>query len=165
MSKITPCLWYDGAAEEAARFYVSLLSGSKIDRVVRAPSDNPSGVEGSTLLVEFTLAGTEFVALNGGPLFKFTEAASFQIETADQAETDRLWDALIADGGAPSNCGWLKDRWGLSWQILPRRLRELLTAPDPDAARRASQAMLKMHRIDIAALEAAAQGRGQGADA
>lgn len=157
MAKITPCLWYDGAAEEAARFYVTLLPDSRVERVVQAPSDNPSNLEGSTLMVEFTLAGMRFVGLNGGPQFPFTEAVSFQIETEDQAETDRLSDALIADGGAQGNCGWLKDRWGVSWQIIPRRLPELLASPDRNAARRVSLAMLQMHRIDINALEAAAR--------
>lgn len=157
MSKITPCLWYDGTAEEAARFYTTLLPDSRIDTIVPAPSDNPSGPEGAVLVVEFTLAGMHFIGLNGGPQFPFTEAVSFQIATEDQAETDRLSDALIADGGAQSNCGWLKDRWGMNWQIVPRRLGELMASPDPDTARRVSQAMLKMHRIDIAALEAAAR--------
>lgn len=163
MSRITPCLWYDGTAEEAARFYTTLLPDSRIDRVVKAPSDNPSMPEGAVMLVEFTLAGMKFTGLNGGPQFPFTEAVSFQIETEDQAETDRLSDALIADGGSQGPCGWLKDRWGMSWQIVPRRLGELMTAADPDAARRVSLAMLHMYRIDIAALEAAA--RGEGADA
>ena len=108
------------------------------------------------MMVEFTLAGMKFVGLNGGPQFPFTEAVSFQIETADQAETDRLSGALVANGGEQGNCGWLKDRWGVSWQVLPRRLPELLSSSDPNVARRVSQAMLKMHRIDIAALEAAA---------
>ncbi|MET0240486.1 MAG: VOC family protein [Sphingobium sp.] len=163
MAKITPCLWYDGAAEEAATLYTSLLPDSRIDRVVRAPSDNPSNKEGDPFLVEFTLSGMPFMALNGGPQFAFTEAVSFQIETQDQAETDRLSDALIGDTGAQSNCGWLKDRWGLSWQVTPRRLTELVTDPDPDVARRVSQAMLTMHRIDIAAIEAAAAGETPGA--
>jgi 2-polyprenyl-6-hydroxyphenyl methylase/3-demethylubiquinone-9 3-methyltransferase len=158
MSKITPCLWYDGTAEEAARFYTSLLPDSRIDNVVRAPLDNPSTKEGAVLVVEFTLAGMPFIGLNGGPQFKFTEAVSFQIHTEDQAETDRLWDALTANGGQESNCGWLKDRWGMSWQITPKRLLQLMASPDHDAARRASQAMLKMHKIDIAAIEAAAKG-------
>lgn len=157
MSKITPCLWYDGTAEDAARFYVTLLPDSRIDRIVQAPSENPSGPEGATLVVEFTLAGTKFVGLNGGPQFPFSEAISFQIEAEDQAETDRLSEALITGGGSQGNCGWLKDRWGMSWQIIPRRLSELLASPDRNVARRVSQAMLKMQRIDIAALEAAAR--------
>lgn len=158
MSKITPCLWYDGTAEEAATLYTALLPDSRIDSIVRAPSDNPSMKEGAVLVVEFTLAGMKFVGLNGGPQFPFTEAVSFQIATADQAETDRLSDALIAGGGSQSNCGWLKDRWGMNWQITPSRLTELIASPDRDVARRVSKAMLTMHRIDIAAIEAAAAG-------
>ncbi len=158
MGKITPCLWCDGTAEEAATLYTSLLPDSRIDRIVRAPSDNPSGAEGAVLVVEFTLAGTRMMGLNGGPDFPFTEAISFSIETADQAETDRLSDALIGETGRQSNCGWLKDRWGMSWQIVPRRLTELMSDADPDVARRASQAMLGMMRIDVAAIEAAASG-------
>jgi predicted 3-demethylubiquinone-9 3-methyltransferase (glyoxalase superfamily) len=162
-SKITPCLWYDGTAEEAATYYVGLLPDSRIDNIVRAPSDNPSNVEGAVMVVEFTLAGTPYIGLNGGPQFPFTEAVSFQILTDDQAETDRLSDALIAGGGSQGNCGWLKDRWGLSWQVTPRRLLELLSSSDPDTARRASQAMMTMYRIDIAAIEAAARGEGPSA--
>ncbi|HEX7856408.1 MAG TPA: VOC family protein [Sphingobium sp.] len=156
MSKITPCLWYDGTAQEAATLYTALLPDSRIEKIVRAPSDNPSMKEGAVLVVEFTLAGMTFVGLNGGPQFPFTEAVSFQIATEDQAETDRLSDALIANGGSQGNCGWLKDRWGMNWQIVPRRLTELMSASDPDTARRVSEAMLKMHRIDIAAIEEAA---------
>jgi predicted 3-demethylubiquinone-9 3-methyltransferase (glyoxalase superfamily) len=162
MSKITPCLWYDGDAEEAARFYTSLLPDSRIDNIVAAPSDNPSTKEGTALVVEFTLAGMAFIGLNGGPQFPFTEAVSFQIATDDQAETDRLSDALIGNGGSQGNCGWLKDRWGMNWQITPRRLSELMSSAEPDVARRVSQAMMTMHRIDIAALERAA---AEGADA
>ncbi len=158
MQKIVPCLWYDGQAEEAANFYVSLLPDSRVDRVTRSPTDTPSGPAGQILTVEFTLAGTRYLALNGGPLFHFTEAVSFQILTDDQEETDRLWDALIAGGGEPSQCGWLKDRWGLSWQIIPRRLMELTHGTDPDRARRAFAAMLQMQRIDIARIEQAADG-------
>lgn len=156
MEKISPCLWYDGDAEEAAGFYVSLLPDSRIDRVWRSPADTPSGPEGSVLVVEFTLAGRSYLALNGGPQFRFTEAVSFQILTEDQAETDRLWDAITGNGGEESQCGWCKDRWGLSWQITPRRLMELNTDPDPDRARRSMQAMMAMRKIDIAALERAA---------
>lgn len=163
MGKITPCLWCDGTAEEAAAFYTALLPDSRIDRIVRAPSEYPSGEEGSVLLVEFTLAGTKMMGLNGGPAFPHTEAISFQIETEDQAETDRLSDALIAGGGAQSDCGWLKDRWGMSWQITPRRMLALLGDADPDVARRAFQAMQTMRRIDIAAIEAAARGEAAGA--
>jgi predicted 3-demethylubiquinone-9 3-methyltransferase (glyoxalase superfamily) len=155
MSRITPCLWYDGQAEEAANFYVSLLPDSRIDRVMRSPADNPSTPEGAVLTVEFTLAGQTYVALNGGPLFHFTEAVSFMIACDDQQEVDRLWDALTADGGSPSQCGWLKDRFGMSWQIVPRRLMELMNSPDPDRARRVMQAMMEMGKIDIAAIERA----------
>lgn len=155
MSRITPCIWYDGAAQEAAEFYVTLLPDSRVDRVVKAPIDTPSGPAGQTLLVEFTLAGQAFMGLNGGPIFPQTEAVSFMILTEDQAETDRLWDALIADGGAPSVCGWCKDRWGVNWQITPRRLIELNSDPDPVRAARSMAAMMEMTKIDIAALEAA----------
>lgn len=158
MSKITPCLWFDGQAEEAARRYVSLLPNSRIDHVGRAPSDFPGGREGDVLLVDFTLAGCSYQGLNGGPAFPFTEAVSFSISTADQAETDRLWDALIEGGGAASECGWLKDRWGVSWQIVPEALARLLKDPDPARARRAMNAMLAMTKIDIAAIVAAADG-------
>ena len=115
MSKITPCLWFDGRAEEAAAFYVSLLPDSRIDKVARTPADNPSTPKGAVLVVEFTLAGRRFVGLNGGPQFPFTEAVSLVIDCEDQAEVDRLWDTLTADGGSPGRCGWLKDRYGLSW--------------------------------------------------
>ena len=137
--------------------YVRWLD-SRIDRVVRSPADTPSGKAGMVLVVEFTLAGTKYVGLNGGPQFPFTEAVSFQIMCQDQAETDRLWDALIADGGTPSQCSWLKDRWGLSWQIVPTRLMELLKDPDPGRSKRAMEAMMTMTKIDIATLEAAAAG-------
>jgi predicted 3-demethylubiquinone-9 3-methyltransferase (glyoxalase superfamily) len=156
--KVTPCLWFDGQAEQAAKYYVSLLPDSRIDRVVRAPADTPSGPAGMVLAVEFTLAGSKFSGLNGGPQFRFTEAVSFQISCADQAEVDRLWAAL-SDGGTPSQCGWLKDRWGLSWQIVPTRLFQLLSDADPGRSKRAMQAMLKMTKIHIAELERAADGR------
>jgi predicted 3-demethylubiquinone-9 3-methyltransferase (glyoxalase superfamily) len=158
MQKITPFLWFDGQAEEAARFYVSLFPDSRIDGITRSPADTPSGEAGTVLTVQFTLAGTRFVALNGGPQFPFTEAVSFQIACADQAEVDRLWSAL-SDGGSESRCGWLKDRWGLSWQVVPTRLHELFADPDPNRARRATEAMLKMGKLDVAALERAADGR------
>jgi predicted 3-demethylubiquinone-9 3-methyltransferase (glyoxalase superfamily) len=156
--KIRPCLWYDGTAEEAANFYVTLLPDSRVDNVQRSPADNPSMKEGGVLVVEFTLAGQQYIGLNGGPLFHFTEAVSFQVLTEDQAETDRLWEALTANGGEESQCGWLKDRWGLSWQITPRRLLELIGDSDADRARRAMEAMLKMQKIDIAEIERAANG-------
>ena len=158
MQKITPFLWFDGQAEEAAQFYVSLFPGSRIDRVTRSPADTPSGPAGMVLTVDFTLAGSRYVALNGGPQFPFTEAVSFQIACADQAEVDRLWAALSA-GGSEGHCGWLKDRWGLSWQVVPTRLHELLADRDPARSRRAMEAMLKMGKLNIAELERAADGR------
>ena len=158
MQKVTPFLWFDGQAEPAARFYVSLLPDSRVERVNRSPADTPSGPAGMVLTVEFTLAGTRFVALNGGPQYRFTEAVSFHVACADQAEVDRLWAAL-SDGGSDGRCGWLKDRWGLSWQVVPTRLHELLADPDPDRSRRAMQAMLTMRKLDIAELERAADGR------
>jgi predicted 3-demethylubiquinone-9 3-methyltransferase (glyoxalase superfamily) len=157
MSKITPCLWFDGEAEEAANFYVSLLPNSHVDRVVRSAADTPSGRERSVLLVELTLAGQQFTALNGGPQFKFNEAVSFAVDCADQEEVDRLWDALSADESA-EQCGWLKDRFGLSWQIIPRALPRLLSDPDAAKARRVITAMLSMKKIDVAELELAASG-------
>lgn len=158
MNSITPFLWFDGQAEEAARFYVSLFPDSRIERVMHSPADTPSGPAGTVLTVEFTLSGSRFVGLNGGPQFPFTEAVSFHIDCADQAEVDRYWAAL-SEGGSEGPCGWLKDRWGLSWQVVPRRLQELLSDPDPARARRAMEAMLQMHRIVIADLERAADGR------
>jgi predicted 3-demethylubiquinone-9 3-methyltransferase (glyoxalase superfamily) len=155
--KVVPCLWFDGQAEEAARFYVSLLPGSRIGQIVHSPADNPSGPAGMVLTVEFTLAGQRFVGLNGGPEFPFTEAVSFQILCDDQAEVDRLWDTFCTEG-AEVQCGWLKDRWGLSWQIVPKRMLELLSDPDASRARRAMEAMLTMTKLDIAALERAADG-------
>ena len=155
MSKLSPCLWFDGKAEEAAHFYVSLLPDSHVDTVHRAPSEYPSGRAGDVLTVEFTLAGMPFVGLNGGPHFTFNEAVSFQIYTDDQAETDRLTAALSAVPDA-EQCGWVKDRYGLSWQIVPRRLLALMTDPDRARAKRAMEAMMRMKRIDIAAIERAA---------
>ena len=156
--KITPCLWYDtGQARPAAEFYMSLgLPESRIDAVHASPADNPSGKAGDELVVEFTLAGRSFVGLNGGPIFPQTEAVSFMIHTDDQAETDRLWNAIVDNGGAESQCGWCKDRWGVNWQITPRRLLEFYTDPNPARARAAFQAMMSMKKIDIAALERAA---------
>lgn len=157
MAKITPCLWFERDAEEAAAFYTSLLPNSRVDNVWRSPADTPSGPAGSVLTVDFTLAGQQFQILAGGPAgFKFDESISFVIECEDQAEVDRLWEALTANGGEPSVCGWLKDRYGLSWQIVPRRLNELASDPDPERARRAVEAMLKMTKIDVAELERAA---------
>lgn len=158
MQKVIPCLWFDGQAEEAAKCYTSLLPNSHVDRVMRSPADTPSGPAGMVLTVEFTLAGNQYLGLNGGPTFRFTEAVSFQIACADQREVDRLWAAL-SEGGSTGPCGWLKDRWGLSWQVTPTRLPELLADPDPARARRAMEAMLKMGKLNIAELEAAADGR------
>lgn len=160
MQKITPFLWFNGQAEEAAKFYVSLFPDSRIDRVTRSPADTPSGPKGMVITVEFTLAGTRYVGLNGGPMYQFTEAVSFHIDCADQAEVDRLWTALLSNGGIESRCGWLKDRWGLSWQVIPTRLHELLGDRDPARAQRAMQAMMTMRKLNIAELEKAADGRG-----
>jgi len=157
MSKITPCLWFDGNAEEAANFYASILPDSHVDAVHRAPSDYPSGKAGNVLMVEFTLMGQQFTGLNGGPLFKFNEAISFQIPVETQSEVDRLSDALSAVPEA-EQCGWVKDRYGLSWQIVPQQLVRLLGGSDPASAKRAFEAMMQMKRIDIAALERAADG-------
>ena len=157
MSKITPCLWFDGNAEEAANFYASVLPDSRVDAVVRARSDYPDGRAGDVLVVEFILAGQRLTGLNGGPHFKFSEAISFQIDCDDQAEVDRLTEALSAVPEA-EQCGWVKDRFGLSWQIVPRRLKELLADRDRPRAKRAMDAMMQMKRIDIAALERAANG-------
>lgn len=152
--KIVPCIWYDlDQAQKAAELYVSLLPDSRIDHVTRSPADNPSMKEGGVLTVEFTLAGRPYLGLNGGPQFKHSEAVSFQVLTVDQAETDRLWNGLIADGGQASDCGWLRDRWGLAWQITPRHLMELIK--DPVKGKAAMEAMMTMQKIDIAALEAA----------
>ena len=156
MSKITPCLWYNHDAEDAANFYVTLFPDSRIDTVVRSPADYPSTKEGGVLVVEFTLAGQPYIGLNGGPHFPFTEAVSFQVRTKDQAETDRLWDAIVGNGGAESQCGWCKDKWGLSWQITPQRLLDLMADPDRDRAKRAMGAMMEMKKIDIATIEQAA---------
>ena len=155
MSMITPCLWFDGKAEEAARFYVSLLPNSRVDKVQRSPGDYPSGKAGDVLVVEFTLMGRPFVGLNGGPHFKFNEAVSFQIPVETQAEIERLTNALSAVPEA-EQCGWVKDRYGLSWQIVPRELPRLLGDANPARAKRAFEAMMEMKRIDIAALQRAA---------
>jgi predicted 3-demethylubiquinone-9 3-methyltransferase (glyoxalase superfamily) len=154
MSKITPCLWFDGEAEEAARFYVSLLPESRVDHVQKNVTDSPAGKAGSVLIVKFTLAGQRFLALNGGTRFEYTHAISFQVDCADQAEVDRLWDAL-SEGGSVEQCGWLKDRYGVSWQIVPSVLPQLLGDPDPAKAQRVMQAMLQMVKLDIAGLQAA----------
>lgn len=154
--RMYPCLWFDGDAEEAAGFYASLIPDSHVDKVWRSPAETPSGPAGMVLTVDFTLAGQRVQGLNGGPHFTFNEAVSFVVEVEDQAEVDRLWDALTADGGQPGPCGWLKDRYGLSWQVVPRRLQELLDDPDADRARRAMEAMLAMGKLEVADLEKAA---------
>ena len=155
MSKLSPCLWFDGQAEEAAAFYAGLLPDSRVDKVIRAPADYPAGRKGDVLVVDFTLAGEKFSALNGGPEFKFNEAVSFQIHCDDQAEVDRLTNALSAVPEA-EQCGWVKDRYGLSWQIVPKMLLKLMADADPARAQRAMEAMMTMKRIDIAAIERAA---------
>jgi predicted 3-demethylubiquinone-9 3-methyltransferase (glyoxalase superfamily) len=161
MSKISPCLWFDGEAEEAARFYVSLLPGSRIERVQKNVIDGPAGKAGTVLVVDFTLAGQRFMALNGGRRFEYTHAVSFKIDCADQAEIDRLWDALAA-GGRIEQCGWLEDRYGVKWQIVPRVLPELLADPDPAKAQRVMAALLGMVKLDIAGLRRAWEGKPAG---
>lgn len=156
MHTIYPCLWFDGNAEEAATFYTQLIPDSHIDRVWRSPAETPSGPAGMVLTVDFTVAGQRLQGLNGGPDFQFTEAISLVIECDGQAEVDRLWDALTADGGEPGPCGWLKDRFGLSWQIVPREFNQLMNDPDPERARRAMEAMLKMGKLDVEELRRAA---------
>ncbi len=156
MQKITPCLWFDTQAEEAATFYTSVFENARIGEVTRYGKAGP-GPEGSVLTVSFELDGQEFVALNGGPEFAFTEAVSFQVSCETQQEVDRYWTTL-SEGGEEGPCGWLKDRYGLSWQIIPRRLTELISDPDPERSERAVTAMLGMQTIDIDALEQAAAG-------
>ena len=156
MPKITPFLWFDHQAEEAATLYTSLFPNSKVTDVQRNLAGGP-GPEGAVLVVQFELDGKQFTALNGGPQhFTFNESVSFVVDCKDQAEVDHYWDSLIADGGEPSQCGWLKDRYGLSWQIVPTVLNELLADPDGQRSSRAMQAMLKMSKLDIAELKAAA---------
>ena len=154
----TICLWYDGTAEAAANFYAETFDDSAVTAVHRAPGDYPSGRRGDVLTVEFTVLGIPCIGLNGGPEFTHSEAFSFQVATDDQAETDRLWNAIVGNGGQESACGWCKDRWGVSWQITPRALIAAITDPDPAAAKRAFDAMMTMGRIDIAAIEAARRG-------
>ncbi len=155
MDRISPCLWFDKNAEEAANFYAATFPDSRVGAVLRSPGDYPSGKEGDVLTVEFTVLGMPFVGLNGGPEFHFDEAVSFMVYTDDQAQTDRYWNAIVDNGGSESACGWCKDRFGLSWQITPRRLVELIADPDREVAKRAFDAMMEMKKIDIAALEAA----------
>jgi predicted 3-demethylubiquinone-9 3-methyltransferase (glyoxalase superfamily) len=159
MRNISPCLWFDDNAEEAVNHYVSIFPNSKIDKVLRwgeGWGEIGAGKNGKVLAIDFTIEGRSFKALNGGPLFKFSEAVSFFVECKDQAEVDMFWDKLTADGGAPSQCGWLKDRFGLSWQIVPARLMTLMADPDAAKAARVTQAMLKMQKLDLPTLERAA---------
>ncbi|MNK18599.1 3-demethylubiquinone-9 3-methyltransferase [compost metagenome] len=157
-SKNTICLWYDCDALEAATFYAKTFPDSAVGRVLRAPGDYPSGKQGDVLTVEFTVMGVPCLGLNGGPAFKHSEAFSFQVSTEDQAETDRLWDAIVGNGGQESECGWCRDKWGLSWQITPRVLIEAISDLDQGAAKRAFDAMMGMGKIDIATIEAARRG-------
>jgi predicted 3-demethylubiquinone-9 3-methyltransferase (glyoxalase superfamily) len=157
-AKNTICLWYDRDAEEAARFYAETFPDSSGGAVHRAPGDFPSGEEGDVLTVEFTVMGIPCLGLNGGPAFKQSEAFSFQVATVDQAETDRYWNTIVGNGGQESQCGWCKDKWGLSWQITPIVLTQAVAGPDPAVAKRAFDAMMQMQKIDVAAIEAAIRG-------
>ena len=154
----TICLWFDRDAEEAARFYAMTFPDSSVGAVFRAPGDYPSGKEGDVLTVEFNVMGIPCLGLNGGPAFRQSEAFSFQVATADQAETDRYWNAIVGNGGQESACGWCKDKWGVSWQITPVALMRAIASPDRAAAKRAFDAMLKMRKLDVAAIEAAVRG-------
>ena len=156
-AKITIFLWYNGDAEEAALFYAQTFPDSSVGASLRAPGDFPSGKKGDVLTVEFTVMGIPCIGLNGGPVFKHSEAFSFQVATDTQEETDRYWNAIVANGGQESECGWCKDRWGLSWQMTPRALTDALAAGGGEA-KRAFEAMMTMKKIDIAAIEAARQG-------
>ena len=156
--KNTICLWFDGTALEAATFYAETFPDSAVTGVHHAPGDYPSGKKGDVLTVDFTVLGIPCIGLNGGDTFKHSEAFSFQVATEDQAETDRLWDAIVGNGGKESACGWCKDKWGLSWQITPRVLSEAMTGPDQAAAKRVFEAMMEMGKIDVARIEAARRG-------
>jgi 2-polyprenyl-6-hydroxyphenyl methylase/3-demethylubiquinone-9 3-methyltransferase len=157
-AKNTICLWYQSGADEAAAFYAATFPDSSVDAVHRAPGDFPGGVKDQVLTVQFTVMGIPCLAINGGPAFTQSEAFSFQVATDDQAETDRYWDAIVGNGGAESNCGWCKDKWGLNWQITPRVLSAAVSSRDRAAAKRAFDAMMQMKKIDIAAIEAAVRG-------
>lgn len=157
IAKNTVCLWFDKDAEDAARFYAATFPNSEVRAVHKAPGDFPGGKEGTVLTVDFTVMGIPCLGLNGGPMFKHSEAFSFQVATDDQAETDRYWNAIVGNGGKESDCGWCKDRWGLSWQITPRTLTEALAAGGAEA-QRAFGAMMKMQKIDVAAIDAARRG-------
>jgi predicted 3-demethylubiquinone-9 3-methyltransferase (glyoxalase superfamily) len=158
MSKISPCLFFESEAEEAANFYVSLLPDSRIDKILRNPIDGPAGKAGSVLVVEFTLAGQGYMALNGGTRFEYTPAISFKVDCDDQTEIDRLWDALSSKGGSEVRCGWVKDRYGVSWQIAPSFMPRLLGGSDRAGSERAMRAMMGMIKLDIAALQKAYDG-------
>ncbi len=158
IAKNTLCLWYDGTAEEASTFYAATFPNSSVQAVHRAPADFPSGKKGDVLTVEFTVVGIPCIGLNGGPAFRHSEAFSFQIATDDQEETDRLWNAIVDNGGQASDCGWCKDKWGLSWQITPRVLTAAFNSDDPAVAKRAFEAMMTMKKIDVAKIEAAVRG-------
>ena len=155
-NKNTICVWYNGSAREAAEFYASVFPDATVGAVYTAPSDTPGNKQGDEMVVEFTVCGIPCIGLNGGPIFPQTEAFSFQIMTEDQEETDRYWNAIVGNGGAESACGWCKDKWGVNWQITPRILAENMDNPDKAAAKRVFEAMMKMKKIDVAALEAAA---------
>jgi predicted 3-demethylubiquinone-9 3-methyltransferase (glyoxalase superfamily) len=157
IAKIRPCLWFNKNAEEAAAFYAQTFPDTRIESVARAPGDYPAGKQGDALVVEMTILGMPFMLLNGGPQFTFDEAVSFSVTTEDQEETDRYWNAIVGNGGQESACGWCKDRFGLSWQITPRRLLELMSSGG-ERYQRAFQAMMMMRKIDIAALDAAVDG-------
>lgn len=159
LPKIVPCLWYDGVAREAAEHYIEVFGNGKILGRQDSPADNPSTKAGEEIVVQFELFGCRFTGLNGGPNFKFTEAVSFQVDCEDQAEVDRYWDALLAGGGKESQCGWIYDKFGMSWQIVPRRLTELMSDPDPERAKRAMECMMQQVKINVAELEAAANGK------
>ena len=159
MPKIVPNLWFDTQAEQAAEYYAATFPDSRVDSVNRSPADYPSGRKGDVVTVDFTVLGQQFTGINGGTDFSFNEAVSFLIECDDQAEVDRYWDRLIGDGGEPGPCGWLKDKFGLSWQVVPRRLNELVNSDDKAGAERAMEAMLRMGKLDVAELEAAFEGR------
>ncbi len=158
LSKISPCLWFANDGEEAAKLYTSVIPNSKIDHILRAPTDYPGGKKGSALVVNFTLGGQTFQALNGGEKGEYTQALSLSVDCADQAEVDRIWDGLLQGGGTPVQCSWLRDRWGVSWQIVPRALPEMLADKDPAKAARVFQAMMQMVKIDVAALKKAYEG-------
>lgn len=157
-AKNTICLWYDGDAEEAASFYAKTFPDSSVDAIHHAPGDYPAGEQGGVLTVEFTVLGIPCLGLNGGSMFKHSEAFSFQVATVDQTETDRYWNAIVDNGGEESACGWCKDKWGISWQITPVVLTEAYTDPDRAAAKRAFDAMMQMRKIDVAAIKAARRG-------